>query len=482
MADGEVHFPDRIQRAMPSNLEAEQALLGAILFDNAAYERVGDLRPEHFFEPFHQRLYGAMEEVIRKGGLAEPRLLVDRFRADPGFEQLGGLGYLADLIDRAPTAAAAGHYASVIHDLGLRRELIRLGGEMAAAAQDPEGPGAIEVLAEFERRGSEIAVSGAVGAKFLSPADMITAATKRARERTEAIEFPSGVAAIDDLLGGLHRGEVTLLAARPGMGKTIGAQLFAKTTASRRKATLFFSLEMSEDPMALRLACDLAFDRAAIMYSGVTSNITMDRANKGRLSAAEWDRLDQTAEIVRNWPIRYDTRPGLSIAQIEGVARREFRRFEREGIEPGLLVIDHLGKVRPTANRQGSRHNEVADISRDTAEMAKRLGVPVLALVQLNRQVETRGEDKQPVLSDLRQAGELEEDARQVVFLYRPEYYLREGPDTESAAAKVERETKLRDARGKLYWIVEKNSHGPRGRALSYCEVGCSAIRDWDLR
>jgi replicative DNA helicase len=236
---------------------------------------------------------------------------------------------------------------------------------------------------------------------------------------------------------------------------------------------------MAEHPMAHRLACDLIFDRNRVAYSGMTTNVTMDRFAQNRLEPWEREAIRKAAATVASWPLLYDVRPGLTIAQIEAITRRAFRKWERQGIAPGLLIIDHLGKVRPSKDRKGSLHAEMADVSGETAEMAKRLGVPVLGLVQLNRQVEAR-QDKRPILSDLRQAGELEQDARQVIFLHRPEQHLREPVEEETDDEAATRLKKLAEVRNKLWWVVEKNSNGPRGQALTFCEIGCSAVRDWN--
>jgi replicative DNA helicase len=235
---------------------------------------------------------------------------------------------------------------------------------------------------------------------------------------------------------------------------------------------------MGPDPMALRLACDVSRDRFGNWSDDL---ITLERINRGDLSDREWQILDGARQEVAKWPIRFDTRPGHTMARIESLSRRAFRDFERRGVKPGLIIVDHRGKVRPGSDRRGNKHAEVADISGAAAEMAKRLDVPVLLLCQLNRQVEGRP-DKQPTLSDLRQAGEIEEDARQVIFLSRPEYYLREPGADESIADRMEREDKLAKVRNKLFWIVAKNSNGPTGTALTRCDISASAVREWTDR
>lgn len=460
---------------LPANIEAEQALLGAVLYENDAFHACEGVEAEDFYEPFHQRLWAAVAGDIGKGLLADPIKLANDFKDDPALIELGGLGYLAALVNRAPPGANAPDYARTVTDLALRRRIITTSAEAALRARsDADADEALD-FAETAILGLR---STSTAAGWQAPEDMIGGALERARAARGVIEYPLGIPALDRLLGGLHRQEVTVLAARPGMGKTVAAQAYAKAIARQGLATLFFSLEMGPDPMALRLACDLALDH----HGGWGDDpITLERINRCDLIDREWQILDKARDEVSRWPIRFDTRPGHTMARIESLSRRAFHGFERKGVRPGVVIIDHMGKVRPGSDRRGNKHAEVADISGAAAEMAKRLDVPVLLLCQLNRQVEGRL-DKQPTLSDLRQAGEIEEDARQVIFLSRPEYYLREPGADESLADRVERENKLAKARNKLFWIVAKNSNGPTGTALTRCDISASAIREWTDR
>lgn len=460
---------------LPANIEAEQALLGAVLYENDAFHLCEGVEAEDFAEPFHQRLWAAIAGDIGKGLLADTIKLANEFQDDPALIELGGLGYLADLVNRAPPGANAPDYARTVADLSLRRRIITTASEAAQRARDDTDAAEALEFAETSILGLR---SLATTAGWQAPEDMISGALERAKASRGVIEYPLGIPAVDRLLGGLHRQEVTVLAARPGMGKTVAAQAYAKAIARQGLATLFFSLEMGPDPMALRLACDVARDRASGWGDDL---ITLERINRADLNDRDWKILDDARAEVAKWPIRFDTRPGHTMARMESLSRRAFRDFERRGIKPGLIIIDHMGKVRPGSDRRGNKHAEVADISGAAAEMAKRLDVPVLLLCQLNRQVEGRP-DKQPTLSDLRQAGEIEEDARQVIFLSRPEYYLREPGADESIADRMEREDKLAKVRNKLFWIVAKNSNGPTGTALTRCDISASAIREWTDR
>ena len=461
--------------------ESEVELIaGAMYAPEVCVEIMDRVTPDHFADPVHGRVWGAIVQLVRSGRHPHPPLIRDQLGEDPGFDGWGGMPTLLDLCDRAAVTGLRDHADAVV-DRSARRAIVDLTKDVQAKASDFAAGSAEALIAELEQGAGEIAHSNTGADRWLAAAEMITGAIERAQTRKGIIEFPAGIRSLDRFTGGLHRGEMTILGARTGMGKSTGAQVYARATASGGRGTLFLSLEMDADPMALRLACDMAFDRRAVTYSGVTTNPTLESAFRGELQPFQWEQLRETAEVVRRWPIKFDTRPGLTIIQIEALCRRQFRKWERAGIEPGLVVIDHIGKVAPTRDRRGDRRLEIADASDGAMQMAKRLEVPVLALCQLNRGVESHGRaDKKPVLADLRQAGELEEDARQVLFLFRPEYYLRDAPEGETAAERVERETKRRDAANKMYWIVGKNSHGPLGEVLTFCNMACSAVRDWD--
>lgn len=458
--------------------ESEAALIGAAMYApedcQEAFER---LPPELIGDGAHALIWRAIREVHLSGGRPLPEIVRDRLGASPVFQEWGGFDLLWSLWDKATTRGVVDH-VNAVADRAARRRILDLTKDISARIMDTASGDALALLAELEQGAADIARGTTTQEHWVSGADLVAGALDWAQARSDRVEHPIGIAAVDDLVGGLGAGESTLLGARPGAGKTVAAQTVARANCALGLGTCFFSLEMAAHPLGLRLACDLAYDRNALVYGGLGGNPTADAAMRKQLDANQWRRLQDAREIVRDWPIMFDTRAGLTMPQIEAAALRQHRRWERAGIPLGPVIIDHLGKVRPSKDRKGARHAEMADISAEAAAMAKRLGVPVLALVQLNRQVENR-EDKRPQLSDLRQAGELEEDARKVIFLYRPEYYLREGPDGESFEQEAERKSKLRAVERKLYWIVEKNSHGPKGQVLTYCDIGCSAIREW---
>lgn len=461
----------------PANIEAEQALLGALLMDREAVFVVdGMVRAAQFFEPFHARLFEAIRGNALAGRATDPALFIDRFSDDEAFSDLGGSVYLGDLARMAPPSANAPDYARLIAGTHTRRELIRASGEIAHAATSPtDDPDAL--LGMAERLISDLADGSGAQEEWVDGSGVIGRAMASARSRGGVMDCATGVAEVDEMLGGFNAGELAIIGGRPGMAKSVVASQIAKANAARGRGTVFFSLEMGDEALGLRLACDVAYDRRAPIYCGQSDNPTFDRARKNRLTIAEWEKLDAAREAAEGWPLLFDTRPGLTVSKMEQAARRAFGRWRRRGVTPGCVVIDHLGLIRPELERQGSKHAETADVSHALAAMAKRLGVPVICLCQLNRGVEGRGEDKRPALADLRQAGEIEEDARVVIFLLRPAYYLRPPEEGEDAAARAQREAKLERVRNQLIWIVAKNNNGLTGQVESFIDVGCAAVR-----
>jgi replicative DNA helicase len=449
----------------PSNIEAEQALLGAVLFDNSAYERLSDnLRGHHFYEPFHARLFEAMEDYIRKGMLAEPIVLMERFRRDPAFEELGGLRYLADLVDRAPPAANAADYGRLIYDLALRRDLIRIGGEISNTANTDPETDARDQIEHAEAQLYTLAENGSASTGFVNFSDALRGAIEMA---AEAYDREGGLAGIscglidlDQKLGGLHPSDLLILAGRPSMGKTALATNIAFHVARHyawepqpdgTKKTVnggvvaFFSLEMSAEQLAMRLLAEV---------SGVSS----DRLRKGEIDASEFGRVRDAASEIQNSPLYIDATGGLSIAKM--VARS--RRLKRQvGLD--LIVVDYLQLLTTDGSRGDNRVQEVSMITQGLKALAKELGVPILALSQLSRQVENR-EDKKPQLSDLRESGSIEQDADAVMFVYRESYYLgRAEPNTNDASKHLEWQEKMDQVDGMAEVIIGKQRHGPIG-------------------
>jgi len=449
----------------PFNIEAEQALLGALLFDNAAYERLSDqLQGRHFYEPFHQRLFAAMEEHIRKGQLAEPIVLMERFRHDAAFEELGGLRYLADLVDRAPPAAHAADFGRLVYDLALRRELIRIGGDIAATAQGDAELTARDQIEAAEQSLYTLAESGQSSSGFVSFADALHGAVEMAAEAYSRDGGLSGISTglvdLDRMLGGLHPSDLVILAGRPSMGKSALAANIAFHVARNyaydilpdgtRKTSsggvvAFYSLEMSAEQLAMRILAEA---------SGVPS----DRLRKGEIDASEFGRVRDAALEIQEAPLHFDDTGGLSLAKLAARARRLKRQA---GLD--LIVVDYLQLVTMgDGNRNDNRVQEVSMITQGLKALAKELQVPVIALSQLSRQVESR-EDKRPQLSDLRESGSIEQDADMVLFVYREAYYLGRAPPRENTPEHLTWQEEMDKISHIAEVIVGKQRHGPIG-------------------
>jgi replicative DNA helicase len=441
---------------MPCNIEAEQALLGTLLYDNAAYERLTDrLQARHFYEPFHQRLFAIIEEHVRRGQLAEPILLADRFRRDTAFEELGGLRYLADLVDRAPPAANASDYARTIYDLALRRDLIRIGGEITTDAAAEADVAARDQIEKAEQQLYALAETGGVTQGFIPFAEALHGAVEMAAEAFQRDGGLAGVSTglidLDRQLGGLHPSDLLIIAGRPSMGKSALATNIAFSVAKNyawepqpdgSKKTVaggvvaFFSLEMSAEQLAMRLLAEVS----------------------GVIDQSEFGRVRDAALEIQESPLFIDDTGGLSIAKL--VAR--CRRLKRTaGLD--LVVVDYLQLVVGSdLNANSNRVQEVSQITQSLKALAKELSVPVIALAQLSRQVENR-EDKKPQLSDLRESGSIEQDADAVMFVYREEYYLGRAEPREGTPEHLTWQEDMDKIQGLAEVIIGKQRHGPIG-------------------
>ena len=450
--------------SLPHNLEAEQALLGALMFDNAIFERLSDrLRGSHFYEPFHQRLYDAIEDHIRQGMLAEPTILMERFKQDPAFAEFGGLRYLADLMDRAPPGANAPDYARVVYDLALRRDLIRIGGDIIKEAPDPERA-AIEQIERAELTLYSLAETGAPSSGFVSFSTALAGAVEMAGEAYQRDGKLAGLATmLDDLdskLGGMHPSDLLILAGRPSMGKTALATNIAfnvarnyrwEPTADGRKTVsggvvAFFSLEMSAEQLAMRILADA---------SGVSS----DRLRKGEIDASDFGKVRDAAIEIGESPLYIDATGGLAISKLAARARR-LKRME-QGLD--LIIVDYLQLITVGEGAaQKNRVQEVSEITGGLKALAKELNVPIIALSQLSRQVENR-EDKRPQLSDLRESGSIEQDADCVMFVYRESYYLGRTEPREGTEEHLKWQEDMDILQHQAEVVIGKQRHGPIG-------------------
>ncbi|HEY2706485.1 MAG TPA: replicative DNA helicase [Caulobacteraceae bacterium] len=458
-------LPDAAPPHAPANIEAEQALLGALLYDNGAYERLNDsLQASDFFEPFHGRLFASIEAYIRRGQLADPTLFAEQFSRDPVFQELGGIRYFADLVDRAPPAARAADYGRAIHDLALRRELIRIGGDISTGAQvsDPENTARDQIEAA-EQQLYSLAENGASSTGFMPLELALSGAVDMAAEAFNRdgglAGLSTGLDDLDRILGGLHPSDLLILAARPSMGKSSLAMNIAFNVARRyewepqpdgtRKTVnggvvAFFSLEMSAEQLAMRLLAEV-------------TEVPSDKIRKGEITASEFGRIRDGAAEIQEAPLFIDDTGGISLAKLTARARRLKRT---SGLD--LLVVDYLQLITAGNGKIENRVQEVSQITQGLKALAKELKIPVLALAQLSRQVENR-EDKKPQLADLRESGSIEQDADVVMFIYRESYYLSRTEPKTGTAEHLEWQDKMDPIRNLAEVIIGKQRHGPIG-------------------
>lgn len=465
MFDGD---PREIPEAntLPKNVTAEQDVLGAVMFDTALLERLPDrLRGSHFFEPFHQRLFDAITEAVTAGRSAAPSLLADTFRNDPAFGDFGGEAYLFGLIDKAPPARVAIDAAKSIYDLAVRRDLIRIGEQIVAEAADPALP-AIEHVSAAENALFTLAESGEQAKAIHTFSDALDGAMEKIeaafKRDGQLTGLSTGLTDLDQKLGGLHPSDLLILAGRPSMGKTALATNIAYHVAKNYRAepdpdaphgrrtaaggrVLFASLEMSKEQLAQRILADAA---------GVSS----DKMRKGLIDRADFERIRDAKDLIRQCPLHIDETGGIHIAKLCARARRQHRR---EGLD--LLIVDYL-QLATTGDGRGQRNRtqEVSEITGALKALAKELGIPIIALSQLSRQVESR-DDKRPMLSDLRESGSIEQDADCVMFVYREAYYLSRTEPQPGTDAHLTWTDALQQCQHQAEVIIGKQRHGPIG-------------------
>jgi len=455
-------------RVAPHNLEAEQALLGAILFDNETYNRITPLlQDRHFYDPVHGRIFAACAELISAGELADGVTLKERFARDGGIKEIGGAVYLMKLMESAaPLSAQAQSYAALIYDLALRRELIRVGNVITDLAENPpDNHDATDIIEEAERALFTLAESGSSSSGFSPFSKALTTSIEIAAAAYESKSDVSGLATsfedLDRMLGGLHPSDLIILAGRPSMGKTALATNIAFNIARSRLnhqregepddapdkggVVAFFSLEMSAEQLATRLLSDAAA-------------IESDRIRRGKITKPEFERLADEAANLQRLPLHIDETGAIGIAQLQARARRLQRT---SGLD--LIVVDYLQLVTSSSRKSDGRVQEVSEITQGLKALAKDLKVPVIALSQLSRQVETR-EDKRPQLSDLRESGSIEQDADVVLFVYRESYYLERAEPREGTEEHIAWMRQVDEVRNHAEVIIGKQRHGPIGK------------------
>lgn len=465
-------------RVLPHNLEAEQGLLGSLMVDNRALERIGDfLSAEHFYAPAHQRIYSAIVTLVERGQSASPVTLKGYFEKDEDLAPVGGSEYLAELAASVISVINAKDYAESIYDLYLRRELIGFGEEIVNDSYEQNiEETATNVMEKAESRLFRLAETGDVQGGFVTLKSSVTTAIEIAEQAFKSDSSVTGVSTglrdLDHKLGGLHNSDLLILAARPSMGKTAlavniafnASELFARTGGKQGGRTGFFSLEMSSDQLATRILAD-------------QSGISGDALRKGNIHEKDFRHFVEASQKLSQVPLYIDDTPALTIGAVRTRARRLKRQY---GLD--LLVVDYLQLLRGSGSRQSETNRvlEISEITRGLKAIAKELQIPVIALSQLSRAVEQR-DDKRPQLSDLRESGSIEQDADVVMFIYREEYYLsRSEPDMEDAEKYAKWQEKVSNAHNIAEVLVAKQRHGPIGNVHLFFDGNLTRFSDLD--
>jgi len=454
-------------RLAPHNIEAEQALLGALLVNNDAFYRVSDfLKPEHFHEAIHAKIYAVAGDMIRATKRATPITIKTFLPADEKIGDITVAQYLARLAAEATTIINAEDYGRSIYDLATRRSLITVGEDMVNIAYDaPVDMPPQQQIEDAERRLFELAETGRYDGGFHDFGTAINSAIDLASAAYQRDGGLSGLAcglhSIDSRMGGLQRSDLIILAGRPAMGKSALATNIAFNIAHQYQGDVnadgstkaldggivgIFSLEMSAEQLATRIISE-------------QTEVPSSKIRRGDITEADFEKLSGCAQELQKIPLYIDETGGISIAQLSARARRLKRQ---RGLD--LMIVDYIQLMQGSSRTADNRVQEITEITTGLKALAKELNIPIIALSQLSRQVENR-EDKRPQLSDLRESGSIEQDADVVLFVYREEYYLERTEPKEGTDEWLKWDNNMREARGRAEIIIAKQRHGPTGVA-----------------
>ena len=446
-----------LKNKQPSNLEAEQALLGSILVNNDILDEISTIvNSSIFYDPAHIKIYEVIENLNNKGMIANPITLKNFFEKDNMLSEVGGTEYLVKLTRFSASVKQAIDYAKIIHEMYLRRELVLVSDKLSAETlnTNSQEKNAEKIIEDTERSLYDLAERGTFSQSYLkfnkALDETIKMATLAMQNEGGIVGVPTGLSDLDEKLGGLHKSDLVILAGRPSMGKTALATNIAFNASQHilsrqeKSSVAFFSLEMSSEQLSTRILSEQA-------------RIKSDDIRRGKVSEEEINRYIETSRNIYNLPLFIDETPAITIAALSNRARRIKRLF---GLS--LVVVDYIQLMRSSSNRNDGRVQEISEITQGLKALAKELSVPVLALSQLSRAVEQR-DDKQPQLADLRESGSIEQDADVVMFVYREAYYLERKQPKLGSIEHAEWQSKMNDVNGLADIILGKQRHGPTG-------------------
>ena len=441
-------------KELPNNIEAEQAVIGSILVSNEIFDEINIIISSvNFYDPMHQKIFGAIESLIFKGMLANPITLKNYFKDDG--DDLDIPEYLVKITKFSTSTRQATEYSKIIYDMYVRRQLIKISEETIDTAKlndlDVNGQNIIE---KSERLLFDLAEKGSFNSSLIkfdeAMRQTIEMASAAYKNEEGIVGVPTGLKDLDDRLGGLHQSDLIIIAGRPGMGKTALATNIAFNAAqklldSERKSSIaFFSLEMSSEQLSTRILAE-------------QSRIKSNDIRRGKISDDQFDKFIETSKNISELPLYIDETPAISIAALSNRARRIKRLF---GLD--MIIVDYIQLMKGSYNNKDGRVQEISEITQGLKAIAKELSIPVVALSQLSRAVEQR-DDKKPQLSDLRESGSIEQDADVVMFVYRESYYLKSKEPRPATVEHAEWQAKMNEVSHLAELIISKQRHGPTG-------------------
>ena len=458
-------------KELPNNIEAEQSVIGSILVSNDIFDDVSPIiNYTKFYDPIHQKIFLAIENLISKGMLANPITLKNYFENDKNLIELEGHEYLVKITKFSTSLRQAIEYAKIIYDMHVRRELIKISEATIdnASNKNIDLPGE-KIIEDSEKLLFDLAERGSFSKSFIkfdAALNQTIEMASRAFKSTEGIVgVPTGLTDLDDRLGGLHNQDLVIIGGRPSMGKTALATNIAFHAAKNiqdkglKSSVAFFSLEMSSEQLSTRILSE-------------QSRIKSNDIRRGKISEEQFDKFIETSKNISELPLYIDETPAISIAAISNRARRIKRLFGCE-----LVVVDYIQLMKATNIRNEGRVQEISEITQGLKAIAKELNVPVLAVSQLSRAVEQR-DDKKPQLSDLRESGSIEQDADVVMFVYREAYYLERKEPRPATVEHAEWQSNMNEISNLADIMISKQRHGPTGNIKVEFESMFTKFRD----
>ena len=444
------------ENKLPSNIEAEQALIGSILVNNDIIDEISNIvNHKNFYDPLHSKIYNLIENLHNKGMIANPITLKNSFENDAALSEIGGTEYLVKLTRFSSSVKQSIDYAKIVHEKFVKRELVQISETLSDEAVDETIDKTGEnIIQDTEKSLFDLAERGTFHQSFLkfnqALDQTIEMATNAMKSDYGIVGVPTGLNDLDERLGGLHKSDLVIIAGRPSMGKTalatnIGYYAAKKILDDNKKSSIaFFSLEMSSEQLSTRILSE-------------QSRIKSNDIRRGKVTEEEFNRLIETSRNIHDLPLYIDETPAITIATFSNRARRIKRLF---GLD--LIIVDYIQLMTTSSKRYDGRVQEISEITQGLKALAKELSVPVLALSQLSRAVEQR-DDKKPQLSDLRESGSIEQDADVVMFVFREEYYLERKEPKLGTIEHGEWQAKMNEIIGSADIIIGKQRHGPTG-------------------